>query len=325
MSASFRSRLGERIGAFLALKKALGRSYFSESYMLAHLDRFLAARRLAVLTPAAFAAWTMTFLHTTPTVRRARMLVVRKFCLYLQRTDPRCFVPDLRGFPTPHTPRPPHIFTRAQIMALIELATSLPVRSTSLLRSEVFRLAIVLLYTTGLRRNELVRLVMSDYSSKERTLLIRASKFHKSRVVSLSRTAVEEMDRYLSARRRFLHHATAPLLISNHQGPSAYSGGSFGSAMRQLFSEAGIRTTDGRTPRVHDLRHTYAVHALLRWYRGGADVQAKLPVLSTAMGHVSIVSTAHYLALLEPLAEAASDRFERHCRAIISAPRRRKQ
>jgi integrase len=90
--------------------------------------------------------------------------------------------------------------------------------------------------------------------------------------------------------------------------------------MRQLFRDAGIRTTDGRLPHVHDLRHTYAVHALLRWYHEGADVQAKLPILSTAMGHVSIASTAYYLALLEPLAAAASSRFERHCRALFIAP-----
>jgi len=318
VTAAFRSRLGKRLAAFISLKKALGRRFFNETYTLAHLDRFLAKRRLAALTPAAFAAWTMTFLHTTPTTRRARMLVVRKFCIYLRRTNPKCFVPDSRGFPSSIPARRPHIFTREQIANLIRVATRLPVGSTSLLRGEVFRLAIVLLYTTGLRRNELVRLTMFDYDAKEKTLLIRASKFHKSRVVALSRTAVAEMDRYLAARRRFPHQPDAPLLINNHGGRAGYSGGSFGFGMRQLFLEAGICTIDGRLPRVHDLRHTYAVHALVRWYHDGADVQAKLPILSTAMGHVSIASTAHYLALLEPLAAAASSRFERHCRVLFT-------
>jgi integrase/recombinase XerD len=319
VTATFRSRLGKPLAAFIALKTALGRRYFSETYTLAHLDRFLVKRRLAALTPAAFAAWTRTFLHTSPTTRRARMLVVRKFCMYLRRTDPKCFVPDSRGFPSPLPARRPHIFTRQQIANLIRVATRLPVRSTSLLRSEVFRIAIVLLYTAGLRRNELVRITMSDYDAEEKTLLIRASKFHKSRIVALSRTTVAEMDRYLAARRRFPHQADAPLLINNHGGRAGYSGGSFGCGMRQLFRDAGIRNTEGRLPRVHDLRHTYAVHALLRWYNDGADVQAKLPILSTAMGHVSSASTAHYLALLEPLAAAASSRFERHCRPLFTA------
>jgi integrase len=89
--------------------------------------------------------------------------------------------------------------------------------------------------------------------------------------------------------------------------------------MRHLFRAADVRMSDGRFPRVHDLRHTFAVHALLRWYRDGVDVQSKLPALATAMGHVSVVSTAYYLSLLEPVAEAASTRFERHCRKMFDA------
>lgn len=79
-----------------------------------------------------------------------------------------------------------------------------------------------------------------------------------------------------------------------------------------------VRTAGHRTPRVHDLRHTYAVHALLRWYRKGVDVQAKLPALATAMGHVSIASTAYYLTMLAPIAEAASERFARHCDPLLA-------
>jgi integrase len=87
--------------------------------------------------------------------------------------------------------------------------------------------------------------------------------------------------------------------------------------MRALFRAADVRTAQGRIPRVHDLRHTYAVHALLRWYRAGVDVQAKLPALATAMGHVSIASTAYYLGFLEPVAQAASARFAQHCWAVL--------
>ena len=77
-------------------------------------------------------------------------------------------------------------------------------------------------------------------------------------------------------------------------------------------------TPEGQLPRIHDLRHTFAVHALLRWYHAGADVQAKLPMLATYMGHVSIVSTAYYLAFVEPLRTAASARFEQHYGALVS-------
>jgi integrase len=317
--STWRSRIGRQLAAYLTIKKSLGRRFVNETYVLALLDRFLADRRATALTPDLFAEWSRTFLHVTPTVRRGRMRIVRNLCLYLRRSDPTCFVPDPSGFPAPHVPRRPHIFSKEQIVRLFEVATSLPRWSTSLLRAQVFRLAIVLLYTLGLRRGELVRLVMSDYDPVERTLLIRASKFHKSRLVALSTSAADEMARYLRARRRLPHHADAPLLVSNHCGVRAYSGGSLGHGLRLLFRVADVRMPDGRFPRVHDLRHTHAVHALLRWYRDGVDVQAKLPVLATAMGHVSIVSTAYYLSMLEPVVEKASARFERHCSRILTA------
>lgn len=320
MRQALRSRLAPKITAYVTVKKALGRRFASETDVLAHLDRFLSDRRLVALSPSAFTAWSMTLVHLTPTVRRNRMRIVRNFCLYLRRSDRDHFVPDPAGFPAPHPPKRPHIFSEAQITKLLRVATSLPSWTTSPLRAAVFRIAIVLLYTAGLRRGELVRLVISDYDATEQTLLVRLSKFHKSRIVALSRSTALEMERYLRARRRLPHSVDAPLLVSNHGGLTAYSGEAIGVAMHRLFQMADIRTATGRVPRTHDLRHTYAVHALLRWYRAGVDVQAKLPALAIAMGHVSISSTAYYLAFLEPVAAAASARFARHCRQIFVAP-----
>jgi integrase len=81
---------------------------------------------------------------------------------------------------------------------------------------------------------------------------------------------------------------------------------------RNLARKAGVLKANGQPPRVHDIRHSFAVHALLRWYRQGLEVQAKLPFLSIYMGHVSIASTQYYLHFVEPLAEAASKRFAQH-------------
>jgi len=315
------SVLGPVIASYLALKRALGRRFAHEGDVLAHLDRFLVVQHAepSALTPETFAAWSLTFAHLTPTVRRNRMRIVRNLCLYLRRTDRDCFVPDPSGFPAPHSPQRPHIFTEEQIVRLLRVATDLGPASGSPLRAEVYRLAIVLLYTVGLRRGELVRLVLSDYDAAERTLLVRASKFHKSRIVALSQDGAREVDRYLRARRRLPHGADAPLLVSSRGGLRAYAGAGIAMGLRGLFRRANICTANGRLPRVHDMRHSYAVHALLRWYRAGVDVQAKLPVLATAMGHVSIASTAYYLPFLEPVAQAASERFARHCHSAIPA------
>jgi len=89
-----------------------------------------------------------------------------------------------------------------------------------------------------------------------------------------------------------------------------------GSAIRQIFKDAEVHDPHGRRPRLHDFRHSFAVQALLRWYRAGADVQAKLPQLSMYMGHVSIASTAYYLHFIPSIAAAAHRRFERHFRSI---------
>jgi integrase/recombinase XerD len=321
-SHAFSSALGPTILSYLTLKKALGRQYREETNVLSHLDRFLVAQRCEEgrgLDSQCFTAWTLSLAHLRPTVRRNRMRIVRNLCLYLRRSDPDCFVPDPSSFPAPHEPPRPHLFTEDQIVRSLRAAATLQPRSDTPLCAEAFRLAIVLLYTTGLRRGELVRLVLADYDPAERTLRVRSSKFYKSRVVALSEDASREMEIYLGARRRLPHAAASPLLVNRWGGyaPRAYSGASFGNNLRRLFRRAEIRTTQGRVPRVHDLRHTYAVHALLRWYRAGVDVQAKLPVLAHAMGHVSIASTAYYLPFLEPVAEVASERFAHHCRSIF--------
>lgn len=316
---TFSSPLGPAITDYLTLKRSLGRKFCDEGYVLAHLDRFLVARDppCTALTPAAFASWCLTLAHLSPTTRRSRLRIVRNLCLHIRRTESACFVPDPATFPATQPPRPPHIFSEEEIVCLLRAAAELQPRSTSPLHAESYRLAIVLLYTAGLRRGELVRLTLSNYDPVERTLLIRASKFHKSRLVALSLDAAHEMEVYLVARRQLPYSADGPLLVCSYRGLRARSGAGLGAGMRRLFRSAGVRTAAGRLPRVHDLRHTHAVHALLRWYRAGADVQTKLPALAASMGHVSVVSTAYYLALLEPVAQAASERFAVHAAPLL--------
>ena len=153
--------------------------------MLAHLDRFLVARRVDLVAET-FAAWCLTLQHLASGTRRARMRIVRNLCLYRRRGEPGCFVPDERLFPPVHQPLRPHIFTDNEIVQLLAVARTLARSSKSPLRPENMRLAIVVLSTTGLRRGELTRLTVGDYDPPQRTLAIRQSKFHKSRLVPLS-------------------------------------------------------------------------------------------------------------------------------------------
>lgn len=185
------------------------------------------------------------------------------------------------------------------------------------LRPQVFRLAIVLLNTTGMRRGELAHLTIADYDRNNYSLLVREGKFHKQRILPLSVDASRELETYLVARlqRHFPTDDDSPLLWNRYC--NGYSGSGLGDGIRELVRDAGIRTADGHLPRVHDMRHSFAIRVLIRWYKNGVDVQVKLPVLSTYMGHVSIASTEYYLPFVAELAAAASERFRGRYGALV--------
>jgi integrase len=320
--APFTSAIGPEIARYVAYKQALGRRYDTQRHNLVQLDRFLSARAVSDLTAESFSAWCSSIEHVTADGRRKHMLLVRQFCLYRRRSERLCFVPDPTQFPPPQPRRRPHVFSEDEIARLLRAAGSLRHWGASPLYRQCARLALTLLYTSGLRRGEVVRLTLGDYDPIEHVLLVRNSKFHKSRLIPLSKDAATEIGRYLEDRRRpgFPRGADAPLLLHRHGSSlTAYSGNGLRVLMRHLFRTAGVRTSAGRLPRVHDLRFTFAFHALLRWYRTGADVQARLPALATYMGHASILSTEYYLPTLDVVAPEASERFERHCARILDA------
>jgi integrase/recombinase XerD len=315
----FMSIISPIIKRYLSLKEALGRKYTSERIILTKLDIFLAGAGMD-LTVESFAQWTSKYYHLASGVRRNWMRVTRNLCLYRRRTDPNCFVPDLTQFPPLHQSVRPHIFTEDQINLLFSAINALKPNNRSPLLHKTYRLALVLLYTTGLRRGELMRLIVGDYNKKEQTLLIRESKFHKSRVLPLSKDGAYEIDSHLSFRRayRFPVANDTPLLWNNYGNGGTYSVTAVGTIFRGLFRSTAIHTAAGGIPRLHDFRHSFAVNALLRWYRCGDDIQTRLPMLSLYMGHVSIISTQYYLHFIEEIASSASNIFERHCGAIVT-------
>ncbi|MBA3854827.1 MAG: integrase [Gemmatimonas sp.] len=315
--------LDAAITAFIAHQRALGRGYGHEAYVLERCRRFVHDADATDLDQPTFDRWCETQQHLAANTRRARQRIVRMFCLYRRRTKPRCFVPDRLTFARQAPYQAPVLITPTQVARLLTQATALSVSPSSPLRGSGLRMALVLLYTAGLRRGEVTRLTLDDVDAGAGVMRIRESKFHKSRQVPLSPTARAELRRYL--RRRFAaggdQRPTSPLLSNRHDGTwRPYTGAGLGQALRALFKSAHVRDADGRLPRVHDLRHSFAVHALIRLYRRGADVQVSLPKLSMYMGHVSIVSTAYYLHLVPTVAALAGRRFERYCGHLLGGP-----
>lgn len=208
----------------------------------------------------------------------------------------------------------------AEVARMLAMADSLASTANSPLRPAVMRLAVVLLYTAGLRRGELLRLTLADVDPGHGILRIRESKFHKSRIVPLSADAARELRAYLRKRLRppLICSADSPLLCHIKGGVRGYTGTGLRDGIHALFQSAEVHGADGRTPRVHDFRHSFAVGSPLRWYQQGADVQSNLPKLAIYMGHVSIVSTAYYLRWIPELAAAASLRLETHYGHLIT-------
>lgn len=308
----FSSPLAGVITRYLDLKTTLGRRYAVERAILRSLDAFLVADGAEDLTTDRFLRWARRHRHLKSGVRRKWMRVVRNLCLYRRRTEPLSFVPDEALFPPRHQYVQPYIFSEEEIAQLIETTAALLTTRAYPLRSRVFRLGVVLLYTTGLRRGELLPLQVGDYNPRAQTLAVHASKFHKSRLLPVSPDTAQEIEHYLVARRAHCPDGTtngSPLFWNGSSVLAAYTGTGFSRVFRALLQKAGIHKPDGKPPRVHDMRHSFAMSVILRWYRAGIDVQAKLPLLATYMGHVSIVSTQYYLRFIEPLACAASERF----------------
>jgi integrase/recombinase XerD len=324
-TAVFSSLLAPVFARYVDLKSALGLRFRNGARTLKSLDRFLRdqATTYSDLNAAAFQAWCQTQGHLASGERRERMLQIYNFCLYRRRTDPRGFVPDPAWFPRPHQKLQPYIFSEHDVARLLEAALGMKRVPSSSLRPEVTRLALVLLFTTGIRCGELLRLILGDYNRQDATLLIRESKFHKSRLLPLNGDIAEEMDRYLRirAQRQLLLSPHAALIWNGKKGGRAYSYRGLQLNVRLLLQQCSIFTPKGRLPRIHHFRHSHAVNALLRWYREGADVGAKLPLLATYMGHASVESTHYYLHWVEPLRRAASETFARHYgNLVVPAP-----
>jgi integrase/recombinase XerD len=305
------SAFDRAIDRYLQTRRALGRGYAHEERVIDALRRFLKKGGFVDLDRTVFEAWCASQDHLAANTRRNRQRIVRNFCLYRQRGEPTCFIPDANRFPRRCPHAPPVIFGPAEVARMLAMTERLAPTANSPLRPAVMRLAVVLLYTAGLRRGELLRLTLEDVDARNGVLRIRESKFHKSRLVPLSPDASRELRAYLKKRLRHpLSLSAAAPLLCHGKHVRGYTGTGLRDGIHALFQSAGVHGADGRTPRVHDFRHSFAIGSLLRWYRQGADVQSNLPKLAMYMGHVSIVSTAYYLRWMPELAAAASLRLE---------------
>jgi site-specific recombinase XerD len=221
----------------------------------------------------------------------------------------------------PKRPEPfrPHIFPEQELRRLFKVAGELEAPRMAL-QGATLRPLLLLLYGAGLRISEALALTLADVDLSANVLTIRESKFYKTRLVPIGPRLTAVLRTYADDRHRQGHvkDPAHPFFVTRTD--TAVTRGMAESAFVRLRSIADIAREDGARyqPRLHDLRHTMAVHRLVAWYREGADVQRLLPQLATYLGHVDVAATQRYLTMTPELLEQASRRFERYTQPEVS-------
>lgn len=302
-----------QVDAYLGYSRALGLGYEGMERILRQLGRYLAQQGAPDLNVRLYEGWRRSRERLHANSRRKEELAVRRFCLYRTRSQPQFFVPSADGIARRRPYTRPVIVEPEQIARMLAAADRLPGRDSSPLHAAVGRIATVLLYTSGLRCGELLRLAVEDLEDAGSVLRIVEAKFHRSRLIPLSETAQMQVRQYLKQRALFALDSPerGPFLCNRYGGSiRPYSASGLHRLIDRLFEAADIRDNEGRVPRVHDLRHSFAVQSLIRSYRTQGDPQSWLPKLAMYMGHVSIASTMHYLTFVPALASLAMARFK---------------
>jgi integrase/recombinase XerD len=317
----FRSLLTRDIERFLAHKRALGCRYITEETTLRIFDRYLVERRIRTVrdvTPDVIVAFLRSRRHRRAASYNQFLGVLRVLFRWLTTRGVVDRSPVQARPRRAVRVRVPVILEPDHVKRLLDHAGQLSDKYGGELRGHTYRSIFATLYALGLRVGEVCRLRLRDIDWDRRVLMIRESKFGKDRLVPFGPRLGVVIGGYLDARRA--RHgaldADDPVFCVTHGRPLTRQ--KIGDAFRKLRSKLGIvLSSDASPPRIHDLRHSFAVRTLLRWYRMGLDPSQRILHLSTFMGHVQPESTAVYLTITGDLLHLASARFEELSEALL--------
>jgi len=298
MSALFTSSVGPHIERFLAHKRALGRAYYREEAFLREIDRFARCEQSEFLSERLVRAYLSSFGQRA---RPSRLTVIHQMARFLVFEEPRTFIPPSR-FLGIHRERPViRVLSRDEVRRFLDACDHLPPTS-SFVRHVVHGMALRVLLLTGLRRGEVIHLKNQDVDLDQSVLHVRG-KFGKMRIVPITPDLAQSLRAY---RRRIKaelkHDAPTDAFFPGSDGRRPIACKSLYKTFRCVLRTGGIEHGGrGKGPRIHDLRHTFAVLRLLSWYESNADLGAKLPLLATYLGHVGMVTSQVYLHMTRDL------------------------
>lgn len=307
MNYRFQSRWSAQLADFVRFKQALGQPYTRPIKVLQSLDRWAASTQwrdrcdlAAVLT-----GWLGQYANRKPVTVANYLATVRQFCQFRRRYDPAAFVPDRSWAPQgTESDFLPYVFSPEEIRRIV--ADTARVNGTQRTR-RCFRLLVIVLYCTGLRIGEALALRRRDLDLRHACFRVGPSK-GRTRWVPFRRDLARELQAWIDDDVFGSHDS----FVFGQDDGRQRRVKSAAQTLRFLLRRCGLKPATGRTgPRCHDIRHTFAVHRLQRWYREGRDLHRMLPWLSAYLGHRNLLGTEHYLRATPELLTIASRRLQR--------------
>jgi integrase/recombinase XerD len=294
---------------YLSIRRGLGYKLHEDEWVLRRFIAFALVEGDGLITTALFLRWQGSFGQAERQTWGGRYTMVRLFSAWLHGSDPRHELLP-RGLVPREKKRPrPYIYSAEEVAAIMREASML--KSIYGLRGRTYSTLFGLIAVTGLRINEAVSLDIADIDLANGSLHVRSGKFGKERLLPLEDSVVEHLDRYAIERDRLLGAIPRAFFVTCCGNRVGIDGAQYNFAC--IGHRIGLRAGSsdgkiGRGPRIHDLRHTFAVNTMIAWYRQGKDPAREMIYLSTWLGHADPKHTYWYIEAVPELLELASQR-----------------
>lgn len=304
--------LRDAVAEYITLRRSLGFTLRDMATGLSDFASFMEQKAAPCITTALALEWAMQPVHHQPSDWAQRLGFVRVFARHWSATDPRTEIPSAGLLPFRARRARPYLYTDEEIRQLLAAAKTLS--STNGLRPWTYACLFGLLVVGGLRISEVLTLKRHDVDLEQALLTIRHTKFNKTRLIPLHLSARDVLTDYARRRDRLVPHPASACFLLNDHGRRLQS-----SAVHRTFydlsRQIGLRgPADHTGPRIHDFRHRFAVNTLIQWYRANEDIERRLPVLSTFLGHAHVADTYWYLSVHPELMGLATRRLEQRWR-----------
>jgi integrase len=302
---------------YIALRRALGAKLKRTEEFLRSFISFMEERQAPYVTVPLALEWATRPSQASPVHHTQRLTQVRLFATFLQAKDPRHDVPPIGVINAKPRRVTPYLYSAEEVRLIVEVARALPpadgVRGEGI-RGKTCSTIFGLLAVTGMRVSEALRLDRSDVDLEAGVLTVRWTKFNKTRLVPLHPSTTEALRAYARERDAIVPKALSEAFFLSDRGTRVI-GQMIRYSFRQVSRKIGIRgPNDRRGPRLHDLRHRFAVETLLTWYRQGIDAARRIPVLATYLGHVHVADSYWYLEAVPELLDLAACRMQQRYR-----------